>query len=68
MVAIANQASGIYGARMTGGGFGGCTINLARAEAVTNFVRQTGGPYYSATGLRPEIHVCEPSEGVGLVS
>jgi galactokinase len=67
MVEIANQISGVYGARMTGGGFGGCTINLVRAEAAANFVHQILEAYHRATGFRPDIYVCETSEGVGQV-
>lgn len=68
MVEIANRTSGVYGARMTGGGFGGCTVNLVRAETAADFARQVGDAYYCATGLRPNIYICDISEGVGPVS
>ncbi|MGB9236598.1 MAG: galactokinase [Terriglobales bacterium] len=68
MVDIANRTSGVYGARMTGGGFGGCTVNLIRAETAADFAHQVGDAYYSATGLRPDIYICDISEGVGPVS
>jgi galactokinase len=67
MVEIANRTSGVYGARMTGGGFGGCTVNLVRAETAADFARQVGDAYYCATGLCPDIYICDICEGVGPV-
>ncbi len=68
MVEIANQQKGIYGARMTGGGFGGCTINLVDAADTAEFESQIANGYFSATGIHPEIYVCEPSGGAEAVS
>jgi galactokinase len=48
---------------MTGGGFGGCTINLVESAAVNNFRRNVGAAYSSKTGLTPEIYVSPASEG-----
>jgi galactokinase len=67
MVRLARQVEGVYGARMTGGGFGGCTVNLVAPEAVGHFKDQVSGRYIEATGHRPEIYVCEPADGVGPV-
>jgi galactokinase len=67
MVDIASRQGGIYGARMTGGGFGGCTINLVAAEDSLEFKRRVGVEYHSATGLRPDIHICEASQGAEAV-
>jgi galactokinase len=63
MVEIASAKPGVYGARMTGGGFGGCTINLVEASKAKAFRESVGVEYDSKTGLRPEIHICEPSQG-----
>jgi galactokinase len=65
MVEIALRARGVLGARMTGGGFGGCTVNLVRADAVAAFVPHVRDGYAARTGLVPEIHVCVASDGVG---
>ena len=68
MVDIARQQEGCYGARMTGGGFGGCAVALvqnARAEA---FAHSVSVAYEKATGLEPQIYVCEASEGASTVS
>ncbi|MFZ0361040.1 MAG: galactokinase [Terriglobales bacterium] len=68
MVEIANRTRGVYGARMTGGGFGGCTVNLVRAETAADFAHQVGEAYYGATGRHPDVYICEIAEGVGPVS
>jgi galactokinase len=63
MVEIATAQPGLIGARMTGGGFGGCTINLVESAAVSDFKRNVGAEYSSETGLTPEIYVSPASEG-----
>jgi galactokinase len=63
MTEIAVAQRGVIGARMTGGGFGGCTINLVEASAVDEFKRQVSAQYYAKTGQRPEIYVSSASEG-----
>src|SRR5207302_6683151 len=57
MVELANQQRGIYGARMTGGGFGGCTVNVVDAQHADEFQRQVADAYQQATGLTPEIYI-----------
>jgi len=67
MVELASGQEGVYGARMTGGGFGGCTINLvdgAHAEKVQQRLEQN---YEAKIGLKPAILICEASDGAGLV-
>ncbi len=64
MVELAQQLPGVYGARMTGGGFGGCTVNLIKAENVDEFKERVARGYEDATGLAPEIYVCNAAEGV----
>jgi galactokinase len=68
MVEIAGQIDGVYGARMTGGGFGGCTINLVQRERVEAFRGQVVEQYERATGKPPEIYVCSAREGVRQVA
>jgi galactokinase len=63
MVALAINVEGLYGARMTGGGFGGCTVNLVDAAHVDHFQRGVAEGYEQITGLKPEIYVCEASKG-----
>ena len=63
LVELASSRPGVYGARMTGGGFGGCTVNLLRADACDSFKQHTSRAYREATGIVPEIYVCEPGQG-----
>jgi galactokinase len=63
MVEIAAAQPEVIGARMTGGGFGGCTINLVGSAAVADFKRKVAAEYSSQTGLTPEIYVSPASEG-----
>lgn len=63
LVDLASSSEGVYGARMTGGGFGGCTVNLVRSECVTGFQTRIARTYADATGIIPEIYVCESAQG-----
>jgi galactokinase len=67
MVRIAQSLAGCYGARITGGGFGGCTVNLVLREYSQGFVSRLGTSYETETGLHPEIYVCKASAGAGLL-
>jgi galactokinase len=67
MVQLAESIDGVYGARMTGGGFGGCTVNLVRSDAVTHFRSLIAERYARATGYTPEIYVCKAADGAGRV-
>jgi galactokinase len=68
MVEIAGAQPGVIGARMTGGGFGGCTINLVHADAAETFKRSVATEYEQRTGIRPDIYVVEATEGVRRVA
>ena len=63
MVELAFMSDGIYGSRMTGGGFGGCTINLVDAEYVDEVTSFIARQYEHITKLKPEIYICEASNG-----
>ena len=63
MVELATQMSGVFGARMTGGGFGGCTINLVAKDAVDRFTRAIETAYAEATSHDPEIYICSAADG-----
>jgi len=64
MVEIASSLDGVYGARMTGGGFGGCTVNLVDANCVESFRVAITERYQESTGRDPEIYVCTIASGV----
>ena len=63
MVELAREVEGVYGARMTGGGFGGCTVNLVQAERVEEFRGHVSGGYERATNLKAEIYISNASNG-----
>lgn len=63
MVEIAEKLEGVYGARMTGGGFGGCTVNLVADTHVEEFKDRVSQEYESATSLKPEIYICTAANG-----
>jgi galactokinase len=67
MVELAEKQEGVYGARMTGGGFGGCTVNLVKSDAAAEFDHSVSGGYEKATGLSPQILVTSAADGVGEV-
>ena len=64
MVNIAKSLPGVLGARMTGGGFGGCTVNLVKKENVENFCHEISTQYFEKRKLQPEIYICFPSNCV----
>jgi galactokinase len=67
MVEFADEIAGVYGARMTGGGFGGCTINLVKSDRVEEFQAIVSAGYENATGQRPDIYVCTAADGVRVL-
>jgi galactokinase len=67
MVALAQDLPGLIGARLTGGGFGGCTVNLVHADHAPGFAGQLGARYAESTGITPQIHVCRASDGAHRV-
>jgi galactokinase len=63
LVDLANQQPGCFGARLTGGGFGGCTVNLVAADRVPAFVEAMRAGYLAATGITAEIYTSRASAG-----
>jgi galactokinase len=63
LVEIAGRQSGLQGARMTGGGFGGCTINLVSTEHAAKFRQNVASAYEQATGVVPDIYICTAADG-----
>ena len=63
MVELATKIDGVYGARMTGGGFGGCTVNLVAARSVADFTRKIKAGYLEATGRDADVYVCSAADG-----
>lgn len=67
MVNVAQSLPGCYGARLTGAGFGGCTVNLVKRSNANEFAQQLAKGYESQTGLRPEIYITRASNGAELL-
>jgi galactokinase len=67
MVDLAQDLPGLIGARLTGGGFGGCTINLVEKDSADAFARSLKERYRQATGIDPEIFICHASAGAHRV-
>jgi galactokinase len=63
LVDIAQPLPGVFGARMMGGGFGGCTINLVAEEHLTQFERTVTAQYARQTDKEPLIYVCTAEDG-----
>ncbi|NIK72042.1 galactokinase [Paenibacillus sp. BK720] len=64
MVAAARQVPGVLGSRMTGAGFGGCTVSLVHEDSIERFKEEVGRKYTEATGLAPDFYVCSIGNGV----
>ncbi len=65
LVEIAASCEGVYGSRMTGGGFGGCTISMVRSHFVEAFRRTITLAYREKTGITPDLYVCSAAQGAG---
>ena len=61
------KVDGVIGSRMTGGGFGGCTVSLVREEAIPTFIEQVGKAYTEKTGLKADFYIAEIGDGAHRV-
>jgi galactokinase len=68
MVESAQGLPGFCGGRMTGGGFGGCTVNLVQEEYAEDFARHIADRYRQATGIHPQVYLCSAEDGAQVVS
>lgn len=67
LVEIARNVRGVFGARMTGGGFGGCTVNLLKRESFDEFQKQINRKYSETFGFEPEIYLFKASDGASEI-
>jgi galactokinase len=67
LVELAWQVAGCYGSRLTGGGFGGCTVSLVDSQALDTFRDQVAQAYQVAFGRTPKIYTCSVEEGASVV-
>jgi galactokinase len=68
LVDEARKIKGVLGARMTGAGFGGCTVNLVRSDSLDIFKEQVGRNYEEKTGLKADFYLAEVSDGARKVN
>jgi galactokinase len=64
LVEIAKRLDGCYGARLTGAGFGGCTVNLVRDDFAPKFIEDIGSRYLLESGRSAQVYLCKASQGV----
>jgi len=67
MVESAEGLPGYWGGRMTGGGFGGCTVNLVKADNAEGFVAEVSCRYEARTQIRPNMYISTAAEGASVV-
>jgi galactokinase len=67
LVEMALDVKGVYGARLTGAGFGGCMVALVEKEAVDDLIKTIDANYGSVTGRQASIYICRASAGVSEI-
>src|SRR5262249_47764345 len=68
LVSAAMSIEGVYGARMTGGGFGGCTVNLVDPATSARFEREIASKYEEQYSIRPQVYRCRASAGASEIN
>jgi len=68
LVNIARSCPGVLGSRLTGAGFGGCTVNLVRKDSVEKLIESITDNYKTAIGLDPAVYVCLAEDGVSSIA
>jgi galactokinase len=63
LVDAAMRIDGVFGSRMTGGGFGGCTVTLMRTDAAGAFEQKISAAYQARFDVTPLVYACRPSDG-----
>ena len=68
IVECAREHEGCIGARMTGGGFGGCAVALVRADAAEDFALKVAASYQERSGKTPAVYVCHATDGAAIIN
>ncbi len=64
LVSLASEIEGCYGARLSGAGFGGCTVSLVNIDQANQFIKSLKEGYQQSTGIKADIYLCHASQGV----
>ena len=67
LVEAANEVEGTFGSRMTGAGFGGCTVNLVQNDALEEFKEHVVKRFTKTYGMNPTIHACNAENGIEII-
>ncbi len=67
LVQLARDFNGVLGSRITGGGFGGCTVNLVPNGIIGDFIRKITAFYQTATGITPQLYISAPAAGAEII-
>jgi galactokinase len=65
LVEESRKISGVIGSRMTGAGFGGCTVSLVKEDAINRFIENVGRNYQAKTGLKADFYIADIGDGAG---
>lgn len=68
MAELAWEIPGVLGSRITGGGFGGCTVSIVKNDAVELFMEKVGKDYHEKTGHTAEFYVVDIGSGAGRIA
>ncbi len=68
LVDLAWSIDGVIGSRITGGGFGGCTVSIVKNDAVDGFIEKIGAEYEKKVGHKAEFYVVDIGEGAGVLN
>ena len=64
---IARSITGVIGSRMTGAGFGGCTVSIVHKDALEPFQTRVRKEYHEQIGIEPEIYLCNVGDGAQVL-
>ncbi|EKQ51018.1 MULTISPECIES: galactokinase [unclassified Clostridium] len=68
LVSLAWESDGVIGARMTGAGFGGCTVNIVKEDCIDSFIEKVKAEYTNKIGYEPSFYVVSISDGTRKIS